>query len=181
MDESGPVGFLRAARVPEGLSTDVPSRWDIVTLQGMRKAIVASAFVSSTVLAALVPSAVSAATSEEIAGNLLEQASAALGIDITDQELIEELTDGLEFAIEDGSIPDDEPTSSVSDSTAPESIGLPEDVTAAGVILAATLIASGNIDDAVASGLVTPAEVDEARAAIENGTLDRWVDLAESD
>ena len=86
---------------------------------------------------------------------------------------------------------DDEPTSSVpdstvslstdapADSTSPESSGLPEDVTAAGVVLAATLIASGNIDDAVASGLVSPAEVDEARAAMENGTLDRWVDLAE--
>jgi hypothetical protein len=65
-----------------------------------------------------------------------------------------------------------------SDSTAPEET-LPADVSASGVLLAATLIASGNVDDAVASGLVTPAEVDEARAAIENGTLDRWVALAE--
>lgn len=72
-------------------------------------------------------------------------------------------------------------TDAPADSTPPEASNLPEDVTAAGVILAATLIASGNIDDAVASGLVTPAEVDEARAAIENGTLDRWVDLAEAD
>ena len=72
-------------------------------------------------------------------------------------------------------------TDALADSTAPEASELPEDVTAAGVVLAATLIASGNIDDAVASGLVTPAEVDEARAAIENGTLDRWVDLAEAD
>ncbi|MFM8858190.1 MAG: hypothetical protein ACKOI2_13530 [Actinomycetota bacterium] len=86
---------------------------------------------------------------------------------------------------------DDEPMASVpdstmilatdapADSTAPETGELPEDVTAAGVVLAATLIATGNIDDAVASGLVSPAEVDEARAAIENGTLDRWVQLAE--
>lgn len=65
-----------------------------------------------------------------------------------------------------------------SDSTAPDET-LPADVSASGVVLAATLIASGNVDDAVASGLVTPAEVDEARAAIENGTLDRWVALAE--
>jgi hypothetical protein len=86
---------------------------------------------------------------------------------------------------------DDEPTTSVpdstispstdgpADSTQPEASELPEDVTAAGVVLAATLIATGNIDDAVASGLVSPAEVDEARAAIESGTLDRWVALAE--
>lgn len=56
---------------------------------------------------------------------------------------------------------------------------MPPDVTASGVVLAATLIAAGNIEDAVASGLVTPAEVDEARDAIESGTLDRWVALAE--
>jgi hypothetical protein len=54
-------------------------------------------------------------------------------------------------------------------------------VRAAGVILAATLIATGNIDDAVASGLVSPAEVDEARKAIESGSLDRWVALAEAE
>ncbi len=86
---------------------------------------------------------------------------------------------------------DDEPTTPISDSvaapstdapadsSAPADSQLPDDVTASGVVLAATLIAAGNIDDAVASGLVTPAEVDEARAAIEEGTLDRWVALAE--
>lgn len=86
---------------------------------------------------------------------------------------------------------DDEPTTSVPESvaapstdapgdpTAPAESEPPDDVTASGVVLAATLIAAGNIDDAVASGLVTPAEVDEARAAIEDGTLDRWVALAE--
>lgn len=65
------------------------------------------------------------------------------------------------------------------DTSAPADTELPPDVTASGVVLAATLLAAGNIDDAVASGLVTPAEVDEARAAIESGTLQRWVDLAE--
>ena len=88
---------------------------------------------------------------------------------------------------------DDEPTASVpdstmspstdapADSTAPVATELPDDVRAAGVILAATLIATGNIDDAVASGLVSPAEVDEARKAIESGSLDRWVALAEAE
>lgn len=72
-------------------------------------------------------------------------------------------------------------TAAPADSSAPDAVELPDDVTAAGVILAATLIATGNIDDAVASGLVSPAEVDEARAAIESGTLDRWVSLAEDE
>lgn len=88
---------------------------------------------------------------------------------------------------------DDEPMASVpdtamspstdapADSTQPESSELPDDVRAAGVVLAATLIATGNIDDAVASGLVSPAEVDEARKAIEDGSLDRWVSLAEAE
>lgn len=65
------------------------------------------------------------------------------------------------------------------DSTVAGETELPDDVTASGVLLAATLIASGNVQDAVASGLVTPAEVDEAIAAIESDTLDRWVALAE--
>lgn len=69
----------------------------------------------------------------------------------------------------------------VVDSTLALSEDLPEDVTAAGVLLAATLIAAGDIEAAVASGLVSPAEVDEAKAAIEAGTLDRWVALAQGD
>ena len=47
------------------------------------------------------------------------------------------------------------------------------------VLLAAAIIASGDIDDAVAEGLVTPDEVDAAVEAIANGDLDRWQDLAD--
>lgn len=70
-------------------------------------------------------------------------------------------------------------TDTPTDVSKPADGTIPEDVTPSGVLLAATLIASGDVDDAVASGLVTPAEVDEAIAAIEAGTLDRWVALAE--
>lgn len=70
-------------------------------------------------------------------------------------------------------------TNAPTDESLPDAGELPADVSAAGVVLAATLIAAGNIEDAVSSGLVTPAEVDEARAAIENGTLGEWVALAE--
>lgn len=42
------------------------------------------------------------------------------------------------------------------------------------VLLAASLIALGDIDRAVAQGLVTPDEVDAAADALENGTLGQW-------
>ncbi|MGA1053607.1 MAG: hypothetical protein ACO3WU_15060 [Ilumatobacteraceae bacterium] len=47
------------------------------------------------------------------------------------------------------------------------------------VLLAAAIIATGDIDDAVAEGLVSPAEVDAAIEAIENRDLARWQDLAD--
>ena len=42
----------------------------------------------------------------------------------------------------------------------------------------AVLIATGDIEAAMADGLVTPAEVEVAADAIENGTLVDWVKLA---
>lgn len=97
----------RSTEMGHGRMNRCSSRTDTVTLRGMRKHLVLTVFISSTALAAIVSSPASAATNEEIAGSLLEQASAALDVDITDPELIEELTDGLEYAIEDGSIPED--------------------------------------------------------------------------
>ena len=73
------------------------------------------------------------------------------------------------------------PSDAPSGDSVPESDELPADVTASGVLLAATLIAAGKIDEAVESGLVTPAEVDRARAAIESGTLGSWVERAEAE
>lgn len=58
---------------------------------------------------------------------------------------------------------------------------LPEDVTAKNVLAAAILLSTSDIDGAVAEGLVTPAEVDAAKVAIEDGTLDLWRQRAESD
>ena len=59
-----------------------------------------------------------------------------------------------------------------------EASELSEDVTPVGVIAAAVLIATGDIEAAMADGLVTPAEVEVATDAIENGTLVDWVKLA---
>jgi hypothetical protein len=55
------------------------------------------------------------------------------------------------------------------------------DVSARGVVLAAVLLVAGDIDKGLAQGVVTPAEVTEARRAIESGTLDMWRQRAESD
>lgn len=55
-----------------------------------------------------------------------------------------------------------------------------ETVSAAGVLSAAVLLASGDVEQAVADGRVTPDEVDEAIAAIESGVLDQWAALAGS-
>jgi hypothetical protein len=55
---------------------------------------------------------------------------------------------------------------------------LPEGVTAHGVLLAAYLLTHGDIARAVEEALVSPAEVDVARDAIANGSLQGWVDKA---
>lgn len=46
------------------------------------------------------------------------------------------------------------------------------------VILASILLAVGGVDIALADGLVTAEEVDLAAAALEDGSLDEWVDQA---
>jgi hypothetical protein len=58
---------------------------------------------------------------------------------------------------------------------------LASDVSAEGVLLAAVLLRAGSIEEAVANGTVTPAEVDEARQAIDESTLDLWQQRAELD
>ncbi|MEX1079266.1 MAG: hypothetical protein WED09_09195 [Homoserinimonas sp.] len=54
-----------------------------------------------------------------------------------------------------------------------------DSVSAEGVVLAALLLSTADIEAAVAEGLVTPDEVDQARQAIEGDTLAEWRDLAE--
>ena len=47
-------------------------------------------------------------------------------------------------------------------------------VRASGVLLAAVLLATGDVTGAVAEGIVSPEEVDAAVAAVAAGDLDRW-------
>jgi len=50
------------------------------------------------------------------------------------------------------------------------------DIRVDGVLLAALLLgAGGDLEAAVAAGLVTPAEIDTAAAALADGTLAAWV------
>ncbi|MET1043217.1 MAG: hypothetical protein ABWX59_03720 [Microbacteriaceae bacterium] len=53
-------------------------------------------------------------------------------------------------------------------------------VTAEGVLLAAVLLSTADIEAAVAEGLVTPDEVDAAQRAIDDRTLEKWRELAET-
>ena len=71
-------------------------------------------------------------------------------------------------------------TSSTSTSTPSTSVpdGDEEAVEATGVVLAALLLAAGDVETAVAAGLVSPAEVDQAALAIETGTMVTWIDRA---
>jgi len=55
------------------------------------------------------------------------------------------------------------------------------DVTARGVVLAAVLLVAGDVEKALAKGLVSAPEVDAARKAIAEGTLDMWRQRAEAD
>lgn len=53
-----------------------------------------------------------------------------------------------------------------------------DQVSAIGVLFAALVLRDGDIEQAVADGLVTVQEVDNAIAAIEEDTLSDWVALA---
>lgn len=55
------------------------------------------------------------------------------------------------------------------------------DANPARVLLAAVILASGDIEKALLDGLVTAADVDAATDAIKNGTLDSWRQRAETE
>jgi hypothetical protein len=75
---------------------------------------------------------------------------------------------------EGGSVGDD--TSAVVD-VLPD--GVPDDVQPDKVLLAAVLLAAGDVDTALSEGLVTAEEVDRAAEALDAGTLNDWMDRAE--
>lgn len=58
---------------------------------------------------------------------------------------------------------------------------LPADVSAKGVLLAAVLLSTADIEASLEAGLVTPAEIATAKLAISDGTLDIWRQRAEAD
>jgi hypothetical protein len=55
---------------------------------------------------------------------------------------------------------------------------LSSDVKPSGVVLAGVILQSGDIEKAVSQGLVTPAEADEAKKAIEANLMSYWHDRA---
>lgn len=58
---------------------------------------------------------------------------------------------------------------------------LPTDISAKGVVLAGVILQSGDIDKAVGAGMVTPAEVDTAKKAIDEGNMKYWAQRAASE
>lgn len=48
------------------------------------------------------------------------------------------------------------------------------------VLVAVTVLTTGDVEAAVAEGLLTPEEVDAASRAIEDGTVQDWIDRAVS-
>lgn len=67
------------------------------------------------------------------------------------------------------SIPDDTTTTVVPDDT----------VDADNVLLAVALLEIGDVDAAIADGIVNPDEVDAAALSVAEGTLDGWINLAD--
>ena len=60
------------------------------------------------------------------------------------------------------------------------SMNLTADLTPKGVLLAAVILSTGDIEAALSDGLVTVPEVDAAREAVAAGTLDLWRQRAEA-
>ena len=70
--------------------------------------------------------------------------------------------------------------SEVIDEVVPEVVlDIPEGVDPVRVVLAFVLMSTGDIESAVAEGLVTPDEVAIAVQSLEDGTVQEWIDRAE--
>ena len=70
--------------------------------------------------------------------------------------------------------------SEVIDEVVPEVVlDIPEGVDPVRVVLAFVLMSTGDIESAVAEGLVTPDEVAIAVQSLEDGTVQDWIDRAE--
>ncbi|MBK5238500.1 MAG: hypothetical protein JJE28_05235 [Actinomycetales bacterium] len=57
---------------------------------------------------------------------------------------------------------------------------LPSDLSARGVLLAVILLSTADIEASLEAGLVTPAEVEAARQATNDDTVDLWRQRAEA-
>lgn len=70
--------------------------------------------------------------------------------------------------------------SEVVEEVAPEVVlDIPEGVDPVRVVLAFVLMSTGDIESAVAEGLITPDEVAIAVQSLEDGTVQEWIDRAE--
>jgi len=81
----------------------------------------------------------------------------------------------IEEPVEDIAVP-----SEIVEEVVPEvALDIPEGVDPVRVVLAFVLMSTGDIESAVAEGLVTPDEVAIAVQSLEDGTVQEWIDRAE--
>ena len=81
----------------------------------------------------------------------------------------------IEEPVEDIDVP-----SEIVEEVVPEvALDIPEGVDPVRVVLAFVLMSTGDIESAVAEGLVTPDEVAIAVQSLEDGTVQEWIDRAE--
>jgi len=81
----------------------------------------------------------------------------------------------IEEPVEDIAVP-----SEIVEEVVPEvALDIPEGVDPVRVVLAFVLMSTGDIESAVAEGLVTPDEVAIAVQSLEDGTAQEWIDRAE--
>ena len=64
--------------------------------------------------------------------------------------------------------------------TTSTTLSIPEGVSPEAVVLAALLIKNGDVAAAVEEGLISPEEVELARKAISENSLQAWIDVAEN-
>jgi hypothetical protein len=63
-------------------------------------------------------------------------------------------------------------------SVVPPAVVSPEATAALRVLLAVVVLVAGDVDAAVAEGIVTPAELDRAVRVLDEGTVTEWIERA---
>lgn len=86
---------------------------------------------------------------------------------------------GLAACSGDGGSSGNGDTTAPVESTVATTVVTDELVDADNVLLAVALLEAGDVDAALAAGLVNPAEVEAATEAVDDGSVDQWAERAD--